>query len=54
MKIQIALGAVALLHFAAFSTSAASAQSMPGRAATSNSSLMTSTPATPNGSTGTL
>jgi hypothetical protein len=54
MKTQIALGAAALLHFAVFGTSTASAQSMVGRATTSSSTSMTSTSTTPNGSTGTI
>jgi hypothetical protein len=54
MKTQIALGAVALLHFAAFGTSAASAQSMGGRGTTSSSGSMMSTGTSPSGSTGTV
>jgi len=54
MKTQIALGAVALLHFAAFGASAASAQSMGGRGTTSSSGSMMSTGISPSGSTGTV
>ena len=53
MKTQIALGAVALLHFAAFGASAASAQSTGGPT-TSNSGPMMSTATSPGGSTGTV
>jgi hypothetical protein len=54
MKIRMALGAVALFQFAVLGTTAASAQSMGGRAMASSSGSMMSTATSPGGSMGTV